>query len=379
MVESTGAGGAAISSSGGHTGAGGTGTGGKATGGSGMGGAAGTSTGGMGMGGMGTGGRATGGAGMGGAAGMGAGGAGMGGMGTGGKATGGSGMGGSGMGGSGMGGSGMGGMGAGGKATGGSGMGGASMGGSGMGGASMGGSGMGGSGMGGSGMGGSGMGGSGMGGASMGGSGMGGSGVGGSTGGLDCNAALQPNTGGLVTSFADWNVATGHWGPTTGGLRGSKFAFGGGPADASIPTETATVDTTAQNLRLQLGVVAGGYAGGGVSFDSCVTASMYTQLQFTISGSTGGCPYQVQLQTFGQRPATLNPPGGCTANCSQYPAATGLTSPTTTSMPITVPFSSFTGLTAAMETELVGIQWQVNSGSGACTVDIRIDDIKFLP
>jgi hypothetical protein len=260
-------------------------------------------------------------------------------------------------------------------------MGGASMGGSGMGGASMGGSGTGGASMGGSGMGGASMGGSGMGGASMGGSGMGGASMGGMTGGLNCSAALQP-TGGLVTSFADYSNATGQWGPA-GGLQGSRFAYGGGPADASVPTETATVDVVAQNLRLQLSVLANGYAGGGISFDSCVTAAAYTQLQFTITGTLDGCPYQVQLQTFEQRPTTLNPPGGCTSNCNRYPPATGLATPNgvgTTPVTVTIPFTSFSGWTSNMATELVGIQWQVNSSPGACSaVDIRIDDVKFVP
>jgi len=43
--------------------------------------------------------------------------------------------------------------------------------------------------------------------------------------------------------------------------------------------------------------------------------------------------------------------------------------------------SMFGGWTATMATELVGVQWQINSPSPprACNVDIRIDDIKFLP
>jgi len=31
--------------------------------------------------------------------------------------------------------------------------------------------------------------------------------------------------------------------------------------------------------------------------------------------------------------------------------------------------------------QIVGLQWQANStsGTGMCTVEIRIDDIKFIP
>jgi hypothetical protein len=29
--------------------------------------------------------------------------------------------------------------------------------------------------------------------------------------------------------------------------------------------------------------------------------------------------------------------------------------------------------------QVIGLQWQVNSSSGACTVELRIDDIRFIP
>ena len=29
--------------------------------------------------------------------------------------------------------------------------------------------------------------------------------------------------------------------------------------------------------------------------------------------------------------------------------------------------------------QIVGLQWQVNSSSGACTVELRLDDIAFIP
>jgi hypothetical protein len=34
-----------------------------------------------------------------------------------------------------------------------------------------------------------------------------------------------------------------------------------------------------------------------------------------------------------------------------------------------------------IRTQVVGLQWQVNSsqGSGTCTVELRIDDVKFIP
>jgi hypothetical protein len=104
------------------------------------------------------------------------------------------------------------------------------------------------------------------------------------------------------------------------------------------------------------------------------------------SGSLSGCTYQLQLQTFEQRPTTQSPAGGCdqnTTSCYSYPAATGLPAPSTDiTMPtvVNIPFTSFArSQNAPAPTQLVGLQWQVNSSSGSCTVELRIDDVGFIP
>ena len=82
---------------------------------------------------------------------------------------------------------------------------------------------------------------------------------------------------------------------------------------------------------------------------------------------------------------TQNPPGGCdlnTTSCYGFPAETGLPTPSTDpTMPtlVTIPFSSFSSSVAPAPAQLVGLQWQVNSSGGACTVELRLDDIRFIP
>jgi hypothetical protein len=44
-------------------------------------------------------------------------------------------------------------------------------------------------------------------------------------------------------------------------------------------------------------------------------------------------------------------------------------------------FTNQTGSTIPLATQIVGVQWQVNSGNngaGTCTVELRIDDVKFI-
>ncbi len=207
---------------------------------------------------------------------------------------------------------------------------------------------------------------------------------------LDCSStgALKlPDD--LVADFSppEWNSTSGKW-CDADGLRGSVFSYSG----ASPSAATAAVDTTAQNLKLNLTVGAMGYAGGGMTFDSCVNASGFTSVQFTATitaGSLTGCAWQVQLQTQDQRPSSATSPSGGTCNpdagasCYQFPAVTGLAVPTATATTYSEPFTAFSNPTSSAiptRSQVIGIQWQVNSaasGTGTCTVELRVDNIKF--
>lgn len=218
-------------------------------------------------------------------------------------------------------------------------------------------------------------------------------------GNLDCSMALTLGDG-VVTDFSamQWSGTLGKYCDSSG-LRGSPFGFTGvmtGDA-GQVYAGMASVDTAARNLKLSFSVAPGSYAGGGISFDSCVNASSYNALQFTastMSGSLDGCVWQVQLQTQDQRPTTQTSPTGGTCdnstagNCYRFPAAINLAAPGATPMTVTVPFASFAqNAETTMAKQVVGIQWQANSAPPVdrdggsqlpCTVEIRIDDIKFV-
>ena len=206
---------------------------------------------------------------------------------------------------------------------------------------------------------------------------------------LDCSSAgALKLPDGQVADFstAEWNASTSTW-CNPDGLSGTLFSYSGATPSAA----TVAVDTTAQNLKLNLTVGAMGYAGGGLTFDSCVNASSFTSIQFTAAitaGSLTGCTWQVQLQTQDQRDSTgTNPSGGTcdatTTTCYRYPAVTGLTAPTATAGTYRETFTAFnnpSSSTISTPTQVTGVQWQVNSGSsgaGTCTVELRIDSIIF--
>jgi len=205
---------------------------------------------------------------------------------------------------------------------------------------------------------------------------------------LDCTAtgSLDITGDGQIVDFS-----TGQWNPTTAkfcdahGIDGGLSSFAG-----TGSTAAAVVDTTAQNLKLNFMVTAGQYAGGRVNFDSCVDARAFNSIQFTASvtaGSLNGCAWQVQLQTQDQRPTTATNPTGGTCNattttCERYPSAS-LTAATATATMYTTRFTAFSNpanSAVATPSQITGLQWQVNSnnGTGACTVELHIDNVKFV-
>lgn len=213
----------------------------------------------------------------------------------------------------------------------------------------------------------------------------------GSISALNCAAPFVLPADGHVTDFSyrEWNPGPRKW-CNVAGMHGAIFSF---PGSNTNDHNDQTVNTDDGSFRLILTVSPGSYGGGGLAFEAgCVDASAFEGVHFSIavaSGSLTGCTYQLQLQTFEQRPIqqnSPNPPGGCdqnTTSCYSFPAATGLPAPSTdTANPtqVMIPFSSFaqSGMMPAPK-ELVGLQWQVNASGAGCTVELRIDDVGFIP
>jgi hypothetical protein len=212
---------------------------------------------------------------------------------------------------------------------------------------------------------------------------------------LNCSTAITLGGGHVITFSPD------EWSPTDGkycnasGLRGSVFSYSGPTVDGgNLSSNSHGVDAAAGNFRLTLMASSAGYAGGGVSFDRCVTAAASTGIRYTVSLAPGGdqmnCTFKLQLQTFEQRPTNQSPGGGCdpAGSCYGFPASPSVTL-TETPQTITVPWANFTtGAThaAPFMGQIVGLQWQLESGAPledggaqtACSVEVRVDDIDFI-
>ena len=204
-------------------------------------------------------------------------------------------------------------------------------------------------------------------------------GTGGTTG-YNCASAIVPASG-AVTDFTDWNAATARWG--TGALIGNIY-----PYASTSATMTATVEGTPKGLHLAGTVSSTGYAGGGLTFLSCVKVSSFTKIQFQVYGSAANCAVELQLQTFDQRPTDQTPPGSCVkaadgSGCFTFPVTkvTALSSPVTApGTTVTATLANFTNWSAAAAGQIVGMQWQfIRSGSSDCAVNATFTNIKFVP
>ena len=206
-------------------------------------------------------------------------------------------------------------------------------------------------------------------------------GTGGSSG-YTCANAIVPASG-VVTNFAtDWNATTARWG--SGALTGTIYQYAGTGATMS----TAKVEGSPLGLHLTGTVPGTNYAGGGLTFLSCVKVSSFTKVQFDVYGSGPNCAIELQLQTFDQRPTDQNPPGGCVkatdgSGCFTFPLAkqvVDLSTSVTTPKTVTATLANFTNWSAAEAGQIVGMQWQfTHSGSSDCAINATFTNIKFVP
>jgi hypothetical protein len=199
---------------------------------------------------------------------------------------------------------------------------------------------------------------------------------------LNCAAAVVPanGTSGGVTDFTDWNNTCGKWG-TIPAFYGATFSYPGTKGS----TVKDTVDVTAKALHLAGTVMAGDYAGGGLSFYNCATVASFSQVQFTLSGASPGCDLELQIQTFDMRPTTQKPAGGCTTGCYAFPVVRKIAVPSATAQVITTPLASFSNWSTANANQVVALQWQFtgtqldpDAGVG-CPINVNITSVKFLP
>jgi hypothetical protein len=198
--------------------------------------------------------------------------------------------------------------------------------------------------------------------------------------GLSCSPGVDP----ADPLVADFSPAT---------INGNKIRWGGA-SDLTLFTydyhdngssSSRQIQSDAFNFSGQVNPGAGdSYAGGGMHFDSCVNTTSYTGVQFTLTGTSGGCTIAFDLQTYAQQ--AMNERGGCASYCYHFPNR--VVTPQTT--PTTISFSQLadTGIpatAAAMASEIMGMRWQLEPASGqadagevACSFDLTVDDVKFV-
>jgi hypothetical protein len=223
------------------------------------------------------------------------------------------------------------------------------------------------------------------------------SGVGGATMALDCPGGLDPAAPLLVDfSPATWMNTQGKWNTVAHDLTGSRYSAPSGRANpdggSMLSTMTGTVDITATNPSLETKgtILPGDYGFSLLSFDRCVNTAKYTGIQFTLGGTTVGCDFIFELQTFDQQGVTNR--GGCPTggSCYKFPQIK-VSIPATPGTPTVVHFSDLAGTgvpdtAAAMKAQIVGLQWQLQSaapppdaGQAVCSgIDVTIDDVGFV-
>ncbi len=204
------------------------------------------------------------------------------------------------------------------------------------------------------------------------------------TGGLDCSNAIVPDNGGNggVTDFSDWGSSK--WGNTSG-LWGYMYSYNGTKGS----TMSAGADSSAKSMHVTGSVMAGDYGGAGISFGVCATVTSFSQIQFTLSGSSPGCDLELQIKTFDQQPVDQNPAGGClqdaSAGCYNFPVAKKVAVPSSDPTTVTTSLGDFSSWSDANAAQVVGLQWQwtgtgVDPDAGVgCPIDVNITDIKFVP
>ena len=202
--------------------------------------------------------------------------------------------------------------------------------------------------------------------------------------GLFCSPGVDP-AGPLITDFSasSFNGNKGRW---AGDADLTFFTYSYHDPNASDSSNSDKVEGGVFTISGQV-VVPGSdlsYAGGGMHFDSCVDTTTYRGVQYTLTGTTGGCTLYFDLQTYSQQ--AIHERGGCASYCYQFPR----TVVTPGSTPITVLFSDLEGTgipssAAAMASEIMGMRWQVelapgrdDGGQTSCTFNLSVDDLRFV-
>ena len=238
--------------------------------------------------------------------------------------------------------------------------------------------------------------------------GTGGTGTAGTTGTVSADGKLcPPPAGALITDFTPGSGETTqvHFGNSTT-FAGGEYAY---PAPGGTPPSAYPLTSDVTGGDWHISGTVGDYSGFGLYFDNCTTvdASAYKGISFKISGdggSFGGITFGVDTLNDSISAAWLNShddknattpatnPGRCTPSAdptlnqySQTVCANSTASIPVTADPITqtILWADFTGgkPKPVEPAEIKGIHWSFawTAGGSSYPVDIKIDDLSFIP
>ena len=214
--------------------------------------------------------------------------------------------------------------------------------------------------------------------------GRGGAGGQGGTGGgapppTPCVGSALPSA--LITEFSDAVVGNPILFGTSPEITGGTFSYAAPGLTAPVLSlAPGTNGTPALQVAASPGLPTdsgNAFFGFGLFFDSCVDASAYNAVQFTINGTLGDCALRFAL-TSSQNVDPANDPRGTCTEASCFPPSTPIAIAGTT----VVRFFDFTfpGSPNIVDpSSLIGIQWQMDTPPGvACNANFSIDDIRFV-
>jgi hypothetical protein len=172
-------------------------------------------------------------------------------------------------------------------------------------------------------------------------------------------------------------------------LYGGLTSYGpGATAPTATTTDLGALDITESGAASATMIEYAGqvvYFSGDAAGLDCVTASTYTGVQFTLSGTISGCTVVFTINDSEHSAASTADPKASGASTA-YPGTVSLT-PTSTATLVQVPFVGTGAPTGGMPasaidpTKLESISWQyvIPEGTGTCTSSLTISDIAFYP
>ena len=193
-----------------------------------------------------------------------------------------------------------------------------------------------------------------------------------------CQGATPTNA--LISDFSDATPAAPIPFGTAPNLTGGTFSYAApGLTAPELALTSGANGTPALHVAVDPMVppdMVTNYFGFGLYFDSCIDASAYDSIQFTLSGDLGECGIRFAPTSSENVSPADDARGACTlASC--FPPAF----PVTTSGTVRVRFADLLGGSPGIisPTSLIGVQWQMDAPSGTtCTADFSIDDIVFV-